>query len=514
MANADGGTLVLGLEDDGTPTGVPYRARHLKEVETAPSRLIIPPLKPRLTRTELEGCPILIFEVDWSPEVHQLTDGRYLLRIQDSNQPFRAEDIIALKSGKARRLTELRLFPDASPSDLDADLLNELRRRTGLELDDEELLLHYRLAEQRDRRLILTLAALLLFSRDPVKWHSACYVDFVKWEGTDRRFGKELNVVKRRRIEGALPRLIERTFQVIRSHIRERQYLVNLFFEERFEYPTFAWQEAIINAVAHRDYALEGTPIEIWMFDDRLEIRSPGRLVPPVTVDLLQRRERIHASRNPRIVRVLTDWGFMRELGEGIPRMFEVMEQEGLHPPDLKLEAGSIFTVILRNAPIYSPEVIQWMKQFKYRSLNPNQKRLLAYAYSQGGYFTSRQYQKLVGIDIYTASKDIKDLIRKGIVRLTKKRGRIYKVIEAEEGEVPVPPELREAWKKIKPVLREKGQITNSDVRNLLHLPRHKSSRLLNSLVRIGLLRQQGKGRGVHYVLIGNEPVFGENERV
>ena len=93
--------------------------------------------------------------------------------------------------------------------------------------------------------------------------------------------------------------------------------MVDLVFEERFEYPTFAWQEAIINAVAHRDYALTGTPIEVWMFDDRLEVRSPGELVEPVSIERLTHRERIHASRNPRIVRVLTDLGYMRELGEG-----------------------------------------------------------------------------------------------------------------------------------------------------------------------------------------------------
>jgi ATP-dependent DNA helicase RecG len=81
--------------------------------------------------------------------------------------------------------------------------------------------------------------------------------------------------------------LIGQTFETIKPHIRERQQLVDLFFEERFEYPTFAWQDTIVNAVAHRDYALEGTPIEVSIFDDRLEVRSPGQLVEPVTIERL-----------------------------------------------------------------------------------------------------------------------------------------------------------------------------------------------------------------------------------
>ncbi|NCB31900.1 MAG: hypothetical protein EOM66_10900, partial [Clostridia bacterium] len=98
-------------------------------------------------------------------------------------------------------------------------------------------------------------------------------------------------------------------------------------------------------AVAHRDYRYEGLGIEVWMFDDRLEIRSPGELVEPVTLDRLLKQERIHASRNPRITRVLTDLGYMREQGEGIPRIFDAMEREGLYPPEFKLEAGAMFAV-------------------------------------------------------------------------------------------------------------------------------------------------------------------------
>jgi hypothetical protein len=79
------------------------------------------------------------------------------------------------------------------------------------------------------------------------------------------------------------------------------------------EYPAFAWQEALVNAVAHRDCNEQGREIEIGFFDDRMGIQSPGELVPPVTIDKLKSRQRIHASRNPLMVRVLVDIGIMRE---------------------------------------------------------------------------------------------------------------------------------------------------------------------------------------------------------
>jgi len=497
MANADGGILALGVEDDGTPTGVGYPPKRLPTILEAPHRLVTPPLKSRHQWVELEGKHILVFEVDWSPEVHRLSDGRYLMRMGDKNMPFPAADIEAIKSGKRKRFTEVQLVHDASLQDLSMGLLKAFGEQTGLDLSPGELLYRFRLAERRNGHLVLTRAAILLFAEDPLRWHPACYFDFVKWEGTERKFGPELNVVKRERIEGPLPLLIQKAFDTIRPHIRERQRLVDLFFEERFEYPTFAWQEAIINAVAHRDYALEGTPIEVWLFDNRMEIRSPGKLIEPVTLEKLQNRERVHASRNPRIVRVLTEWGFMRELGEGIPRMHEVMEREGLKPPDFRMEAGSIFMVTLYNTPVYPPETLRWLRQFETYNLKPNQKRLLAYAHAHGGRFTSRAYQKLVGVDIYTASRDIKDLIRKGIVKLRKPRGRIYEVMTEKSTGLPEkPPEME----VLEPILGEKGYIKNSDIREALQLSVSQARRLAQKMVMLGFLTPQGEKRGRKYV--------------
>jgi len=496
MANADGGILVLGLENDGTVTGVDYPDDRLEVLRRAIETHIRPPLKARVREGELQGKKILLFETDWSPEVHQLTDGRYLLRISDSNMPFPADQIEAIKAGKRRRVAEARFVPEASVADLDESLLAELRERTGLLVSNAELLRHYRLAEPRDGRLVLSLAALLLFGKDPGRWHPRCGIDFVKYEGTERRFGAELNIVRRERLEAPLVRLIEMTYRAIEPHIRERQRLVDLFFEERLEYPPFAWQEAIVNAVAHRDYGYEGLGIEIWMFDDHIEIRSPGQLVEPVTLERLRRRERIHASRNPRIVRVLTDWDYMREQGEGIPRMFEVMEREGLYPPEFRLEAEVMFTVVLRNTPIYSPETFRWLKQFEPLGLSGNQKRLLAYAREHDGTFTSRTYQKLVGVDLYTASRDIKDLIRKGVVRIRKKGGRVYEVLEPGVP-VDIPPAFRQVYERLRMI----GKVTNQDLRKILKCDRHQAYRQACHWVEMGLLERKGRGRGAYYVI-------------
>lgn len=499
MADADDGTLVLGIEDDGTTiSGVDYAEDRLEVLRRTPETHVRPPLRAQLQAGTLKREQVLVYEVDWSADVHQLTDGRYLLRVGDQNMPFPAADIEAMKEGKRRRVTEARFVTEASLADIDQALVQELAARTGLEESPEQILVRYRLAERRGGRLAPTLAALLLFGKDPGRWHPRADIDFVRYEGTQRRVGAALNVVKRQRIEAPRSNLIGAAYSVLQSQVRERPRLVALLFEERLEYPTPAWQEALVNAVAHRDYRYEGLAIEVWMFDDRLEVRSPGELVEPVTLERLLRRERIHASRNPRIVRVLTDLGYMREQGEGIPRMFESTEREGLYPPELRLEAAAIFTVTLRNTPIYGPETLRWLEQLEPLGLSGNQKRLLAYAREHDSTFTNRAYQQLTHVDPYTASRDIRELIRKGVVRLPHRRGRVYQLSTVLFSQ---PLEKPAEYVVLEPMLHERGSVRNRDIREALGVSLSQATRVARNLVELGWLRPSGERRGRRYVM-------------
>lgn len=500
MANADGGELVVGIENDGTVTGVPHHADKIGLLLRAPGdRNYVDPVLRCRTREvrSLTGLLLLHFQVEWSPQVHRLADGRYLLRISDANMPFRAEQIAALKQTKAQGLFERSFPPGATLEDLNLDLVASLIPEMQIEATPAEFLRQYRLIDSRNGHSVPCLAGLLLFGKDPLRWHPRCGIDFVRWEGTERRYGAELNVTKRIGIEGPLADLIKKAYEAIRPFIRERQQLHDLFFTERLEYPTLVWQEAIVNAVAHRDYSIQGASIEVWMFDDRIEVRSPGLPPTPVTVEALNRREHLHVSRNPLIVRVLADLGFMRELGEGIPRMFAEMEREGFYPPRFDDIGGASFQVTLRNQPIYDRATLEWLQQFKEFNLSGDQKRILAYAHAHGDCFTSRDYQKLTGLDIYGASSSIKDLTRKGVVRSTKRGGRVYQVVEPVE----VSPDMPDEFKRLLPILQRKKQITNQDLRNALGIARNTASRLLREWQELGWLEKSGAKRWTIYQL-------------
>jgi len=298
--------------------------------------------------------------------------------------------------------------------DVDLALVEELARRAKLTLPPEETLLHYRLAERVNWQLRLTMAAVLLFAKEPTKWHPRCGIEFIRWRGVERRTGAELNVTKRFPIEAPLVKLIQQAYEQIQPYIPERQGLVDLFFEERLEYPTFAWQEAIINAVAHRDYRQRGDTIRLFVFSDRIECYSPGRLPGHVTVEnLVQERY----SRNEVIVQVLADMGFIERLGYGIDRMIRLMEEWELPAPIFE-ETTAGFRVTLRG-----PAGIQMVSplphdqgQWVHLDLNPRQEGAIRFL-EKHGKITNRDLQQLYpDISDETARRDLADMVAKGLL--------------------------------------------------------------------------------------------------
>ena len=240
MANADGGELVIGIEDDGEVTGVDQPDDKRAIITEAARSRCVPPVAYECREVMDGGLLLLRFSVDWSPEVHDLTDGRTLLRRRDQNMPFSQADVAALKATKAQGLVERQYPPGATLDDIDQDLVESLRERLRPGPSAEAILASYGLVERRGKRLVPNLACLLLFGRDPSRWHPRCDIDFVRFEGAARGTGSRLNVVGRERVGGPLATFIDSAVAAIKPHVKARQRLHDLFFNETLEYPAFA----------------------------------------------------------------------------------------------------------------------------------------------------------------------------------------------------------------------------------------------------------------------------------
>ena len=226
--------------------------------------------------------------------------------------------------------------------------------------------------------------------------------------GTERRLGAEHNVEERPRFEGNLPSVLQEAFTAIEGLIRRPSRLVGHHFRTVPEYPEFSWKEAIGNAIAHRDYSIDGRTTEIWFFDDRLEVVSPGGLVASVTVEQLLELRRIHVSRNPRTIRALVDLSLVRDQGEGIPRMFAEMEGLFLPAPTLQIEAG-LFALTLRNTPTLTTEDRAFVSRLGGLDLSDTEFRTLLEAFRRG-HIDNARMRAISGLDTLGASALLRKL--------------------------------------------------------------------------------------------------------
>jgi len=493
MANAGGGTVLLGIDTGEETLGVYFSEEERRLFQGLLRGAFEPSLDFQMASEELLGKPLLCFRVPASPVVHSLKNGKSFLRVAFQNVPLSREKAAALREERAETRHEREILPHSSPDDLDPDLIDEFISRAGLSGNAEEILHRpYGLIEYLNGKPVLTRAAAYLFGRDPLRWHPRPGIEFVRFEGTEARKGGGYNVVERVRLEAPLLKLIGGMETLLGERMKERILQRDLFFREKFEYPAFIWKEALVNALAHRDYSLEGSAVSVWMFDDRLEIRSPGWLPGPVRAEQIARRQRVHYSRNPLIVRVLTDSGHMRALGEGILRIFQEMERHGLNPPEWR-EEGDFFCLVLRNTPVLDDSTLEWLKQFSDFPLNPRQKRILTYARVHGGIFSSSDYQKF-GVDRDGAYVEIKALVRQGLVEPLKKHGKVYRVREIREAGSSLP---GLTW--VIEFLKEKGYFTFQELKLPPSLSRKKARALIRDLVGEGYFIPAGKGRTIRY---------------
>lgn len=359
----------------------------------------------------------------------QVIGNGFPLRIGDQTVQVSESHISALKWQGMAESWESRPA-DCNLDELDDQLLAKARQGAGLSaLSDGEYLLRRKLADRRGRGIVLRKAAELLFARLGPD-HSNAGVRLFRVIGTEHRTGPEHNVEERPRMEGNLPAVIEEASGVISSLLRRPSRLIGNPFREAPEYPDFAWREALLNAIAHRDYGVEGAGTEVWLFEDRMEVVSPGALAGNLTTDELLTLRRVHRSRNPRIVRVLVDLGFARDQGEGIPRMFAEMKDAFLAPPSIEATNRSV-TVALRNALTLNAGDREFISQLGALQLSRDEFRALLHAYRQGQ-IDNASLRTLSGLDTLGASTLLRGLRNRHLLALHSHGANSYYTLSAD----------------------------------------------------------------------------------
>lgn len=356
FANAEGGTIVIGIDDktktiEGLSALTPDQVNDL--VSTPKDTCIPMPQyhEEFLTVTNKNGKAdrLLLLHIDPSHEqVIRTVNGSTYLRVADRTKELKGDDLRNLEYGKNVRHFEDECNPDATIEDLDTELLDIYRDiLNASNMSYEQLLSARGFIRKQNGVPKLTNAAVLLFAKNIIQFYPNCRIRFIRYDGTKARTGSDINITRDYNIERPILGIIQEAKDFISSQLREFTALnpATGKFQIVPEYPEFAWLEGIVNAVTHREYALVGRYILVSMYDDRLEIESPGKLPSIVTLDNIKETR---YSRNPRIARILTDFGWVRELNEGVKRIYSDMEKFFLDDP-VYSEPGQSVRLVLKN---------------------------------------------------------------------------------------------------------------------------------------------------------------------
>lgn len=496
MAMTDGGLIVHGVDDQrrivGCPLsqhtqdrikrfamecGVDVRVRALQVGESELTITAVPEVRGRIVTTP---------------------NGRLLRRVGGDSQPLRGDALARFVGAHQQGSGEEEPAVGFSPGAVNLGVLNR-----ALAADDRapvtrrqasRALFDLGVAHRRSARgsIEFLRAAVVLFAERPDEFISGARVQLVRREGTGPGPGPS---VDREECAGPLVSIVECCERFIRRHTRRYEVVTGLRRQELPEYPAPVVREAILNGLAHRDYSLSGATVDITIWDDRLEVRSPGPLPGHITSENMRYE---HYSRNRRIMRVLKAMGLVEEYGDGVDRMFTEMEARLMEPPLFTVTTDSV-TVTLRNRFLVSVEDQVWLSLVRQPDLTVAERRTLVAVRRQGA-VSPRHLRKLL------PGEDVKALlagtVAKGLlVRVGERGGSRYELsdeIVLRVGSRSIESQRRKRQTLLDAMDRA-GSISTVEGAALLGESAATVRQMLKELVRSGEARARGRTRGRRY---------------
>jgi ATP-dependent DNA helicase RecG len=457
FANADGGDLLVGVEDDGSVTGVPFEGTALQYLVQAPRQQVIKgvDLGASVHQLRMSDQLVLMFRVEASPDVVVTAGGECVARTGKQTVPEQPSNIERRREHRRGDLEyELGPVTEASLHDIDWELVEHAARRQrsaspsrvrtrardrsaasaveGKQLDLwahfasrrapawsvaaghlVDLLRYWNLIEQRNGTVVLRRAALLLFAREPLRWHANNRVRLRRVHGDVAGYGRHMRS-REHEVAGPIVALLSNGMDLLEGEL-EREHRQERLFATSHLLPSEAVEECLVNAVTHRTYAITGSAVEILLYPERIEFRSPGRLPDPITVADLRALAGVHRSRNPIIMRVLRELGWTRDAGEGMQRIFGSMRQVELHEPELE-EAADTFVVRLSTRSLYDEATQAWLASYGPYGLEPAERKFIVVLRDVGGTDSIDRIARRLGLHYDRAKDALSRLERKHIV--------------------------------------------------------------------------------------------------
>ncbi len=496
FANTRGGTVAVGVTETlpRRIVGTRWDQEAAERVQES-ARITHPPLSVSPHLLDVGGRTVALLRVEplergWA----QTSDGRLIVRAGPTNRTLVGNELLRFVQERGSDPVEDQRVRGTSVDDLQQDLLLEfMRRRLGRRRID--VVSTTRNLGFTDPGGEVRLAGLLLFGREPQRDNRRFGIDVLRFEGAA---GTRVQLRDRQQLTGTLSELVMQADRTIYDEMRRDAVIRGLVREEVPEFPPLALREALLNAVGHRDYSLRGSAVEVRLFDDAIEIESPGTLAGYVTLENLREGQ---YSRNERVMDAFHVLGLVEEAGTGIDRMYEQMEEALLDPPEFE-ERSNSFVVRFRGRSVFAAEDRLWVSRFSELGLSADEKVALVYARRQGS-VTNEELRAPRRLDATESRAVLQNLVARQLLQpLGRGRGTRYVL-----GQLALRArQLANLGEQVDTVVahaRRLGAVANRDVRGLLGVDSTTARTMLELAVAQGLLRPVGERRGRRYLPTG-----------
>ncbi len=414
FANASGGSLFIGNDDTGTIVGLADSKRLLEEIPNKVRDVLGILVDVNLLHSELGDCIEIRVEAYPYPVNYK---GQYHYRTGSTKQELKGAALDKFLLQKKGKRWDGVPVPKVSIKDLKQETVDFFRKRafksqrieeTVLTDSNEHLLENLQLIEND----FLKRSAVLLFHSNPEKFITGAYIKIGFFEtDDDLRFQDEIHGNLLEQIEKTMDLLLTKYIKAIISYEGINRV-------EKPEYPKAALREALLNAIAHKDYS-GGVPIQISVYADKIIFWNEGQLPENWTVKNLLEK---HASRpyNPDIANALFRCGYIESWGRGTLKIMKECQQAGIPEPVFRYESSDISVEFRKD--IYNQEYLS--------NLNLNERLIKAILFvKEKGKITNREYQEINSTSDRTASRDLENLVILNILnRIGEKKGAHYKL--------------------------------------------------------------------------------------
>ena len=390
FANSAGGRLVVGVNDDGVVVGVRDPLAEEERITSLIADRISPQLVPGIDIVTLGEATVLVVDVPLSTRrphfmKNQGPESGVYVRLGSSTR--QADSALVAELDRNARGVAFEDLPEsrATLGDVDLEGLSELRgRQTGV--DD---LLALGLAIKQGGEVVPTNAGILAACDDPTRFLPSAWVQCGRLRGPSGT-----DIFDQTEVHGPMPRAADKVMEFLLKHAYKTAVFGEVKRRDVYSIPVEAIREVVVNALVHANYADRGTPIRVGFYDDRIQVDSPGLLLPGMTVESMCCASRL---RNPSLARIFREAGIMEQWGTGVQRVFEQIAEAGLPEPRVEEVMDRLrFTVYV---PSHAPEGPSATGEHQVNALSEQALALLSLA-SEG---TRSRAELLAGIGLSDA---------------------------------------------------------------------------------------------------------------